>query len=367
MASNGRNNKLIILRSNHKKKGASKMEFHTNAPSSSSNILRWNPSDEEIKCICRSITYSLANENPSCANSVILFLGDNVREAGFAITDSVVLRLSDTVEVCKTLASKTEYKSNVFVLEAPKYEYGFAVWSGFFENNKLTKCGDPLGYGSTTFKGIDALGVLIRTLSNDILKVDENATAANNITLCGFSKGGVVLNEILTESAQACTDTPISTVAAYATVTAAFCRNPTKKQQEVSGNIGTARYTKDLKKTSDRQKGVLKIISKIKELHFLDSGLNCRGAYITDPRVAEGLRPSCREKAGLQNIQIRLHGTPRQWKDIRRNWLAGEKNRCFALLKGAGLDITEKLYLENDELSLGMHFRILEEFNLYFT
>ncbi len=45
----------------------------------------------------------------------------------------------------------------------------------------------------------------------------------------------------------------------------------------------------------------------IRELHYLDAGLNCRGAYLTDPRMVSNLSRLAKPPA------VHLHGTPRQW------------------------------------------------------
>jgi hypothetical protein len=38
-------------------------------------------------------------------------------------------------------------------------------------------------------------------------------------------------------------------------------------------------------------------------------------------------------------LAIYLHGTPRQWLDRRRSWIADEKNRMVALAREAGLQV----------------------------
>ena len=51
-------------------------------------------------------------------------------------------------------------------------------------------------------------------------------------------------------------------------------------------------------------------VQAIREVLLLDAGLNCRGAYLTDPEAAAGLGRWCRS-APLHCVS--LHGTPRQW------------------------------------------------------
>ena len=56
------------------------------------------------------------------------------------------------------------------------------------------------------------------------------------------------------------------------------------------------------------KRGVL-TAQAIREVVLLDAGLNCRGAYLTDPGAAQGLGRWCRQRP----FQVSLHGTPRQW------------------------------------------------------
>jgi sugar phosphate isomerase/epimerase len=76
----------------------------------------------------------------------------------------------------------------------------------------------------------------------------------------------------------------------------------------------------------------------LKALHYADAGLNGRGAYLTHPEMLHqvgALRGAARERP----LAIYLHGTPRQWLDRRRSWIADEKNRMVALAREAGLQV----------------------------
>lgn len=64
---------------------------------------------------------------------------------------------------------------------------------------------------------------------------------------------------------------------------------------------------------------------------MLDAGLNCRGAYLTDPEAAAGLGRWCR-RAPLSCIS--LHGTPRQWGVSL--WSVGNCVVCMVGRSGTG-------------------------------
>lgn len=106
-------------------------------------------------------------------------------------------------------------------------------------------------------------------------------------------------------------------------------------------------------------------LRSIEEVHYVDVGLHCRGAYQTDPHVLEGLGRAARMRdAGLL---LSFHGTPRQWQDRGRRWVVQEKDLCVALLQDAAskqgdgkLRVAETLYFADRRASLQMHFEIIE-------
>ena len=57
-----------------------------------------------------------------------------------------------------------------------------------------------------------------------------------------------------------------------------------------------------------------------------------------------------------------MHGTPRQWRDPTRRWLAEEKDRSVALMRKAGVPVVETEYFADETPSLEMHFRICDDF-----
>ena len=87
-------------------------------------------------------------------------------------------------------------------------------------------------------------------------------------------------------------------------------------------------------------------------------GLNSRGVFLTDPRDLQNLAQEM--KQSLPHLSIMLHGTPRQWIDKSRPWIAAEKKRFIKGLADAGISIPEKLYFEGQDPSLLMHFQCIE-------
>jgi hypothetical protein len=106
------------------------------------------------------------------------------------------------------------------------------------------------------------------------------------------------------------------------------------------------------------------VLSSISEFHYVDVGLNCAGAYITDHAVIRGIANYVCHTSN--NLCVVLHGTPRQWSDSNRPWITTEKDRMLQLLQDEAkrchgrLLLAEKKYFDGRARSLLMHFEILE-------
>lgn len=56
--------------------------------------------------------------------------------------------------------------------------------------------------------------------------------------------------------------------------------------------------------------GSAALAAALQQVHYVDAGLNSRGAYLTDPEAVTRLGEWCRAHP---HLQVFLHGTPRQW------------------------------------------------------
>lgn len=110
-------------------------------------------------------------------------------------------------------------------------------------------------------------------------------------------------------------------------------------------------------------------LRSIEQVHYVDVGLNCKGAYQTDVHVLEGLtRAAMVREAGLL---VYFHGTPKQWDDRGRRWVLEEKEEsydilCRAAAKAGGnkLRVAHKLYFPGRRPNLQMHFEVIEALTL---
>ena len=73
---------------------------------------------------------------------------------------------------------------------------------------------------------------------------------------------------------------------------------------------------------------MLCFLSSIREIHYCDAGLHCRGAFMTDPRVTEEL------KLLADRLRVTVHGSPRQLRDPTRPWVTKEVRTSLTLSLG---------------------------------
>lgn len=255
---------------------------------------------------------------------VLFFPGDQV-ESRKALPR--VMQLQDPKMQAALMGTKFP-DSSVLVIFPSRLEAGFACYDHFLK--KTTRTGEPLGHTEQGYKATEQ----INGLANEVLGCPVEG---GFVRLAGFSKGGVVLNQVLGEISQ-CQEEQTSSA-----------QKGSEWSEEQSGK-GPVHLP---------SASAMEFLKRIREVHFLDVGLNSRGAYFTDPRAVESL---AKFYAG-QSFSIFLHGTPRQWDDANRPWICIEKNRCQSLLKSHGVTVHERKYFEGEELSLLMHFRVLEAFS----
>ncbi|XP_068218083.1 mitochondrial protein C2orf69 homolog [Palaemon carinicauda] len=139
--------------------------------------------------------------------------------------------------------------------------------------------------------------------------------SVDDITLIGFSKGCVILNQLITE---------------FHTV----------------------------KTSNDQEQSVpLDFIQKISNMYWLDGG-HAGGSktWITESSVLNTL-------ASLNHIKIHVHVSPYQVEDEQRPWIRRECKSFCKILQRSGCKINYKLHFEEEERSLFSHFKILNEFS----
>ncbi|KAF4517493.1 hypothetical protein B566_EDAN004532 [Ephemera danica] len=132
------------------------------------------------------------------------------------------------------------------------------------------------------------------------------------LILVGFSKGCVVLNQILYEF----------------------------------------HYLKTLTPDDDT---MMRLVSRIQEMYWLDGGhAGGKNTWITSRSLLETLT--------RLGIGIHVHVTPYQVQDERRPWIRKEEKTFTELLRRLGAPVTRTLHFENQPASLLTHFEVLTAF-----
>ncbi|CAH9096417.1 unnamed protein product [Cuscuta europaea] len=280
------------------------------------------------------------------AANAIFFSGDRVEGSG----NPVVEKLSDLQRVVEILISKFGDTINAWVVEPPIFNGPFGVYKDFIPS--INYSGEPKVYEAKEFPASSSIVLLLW----NCLKEAKNITAGKKLKqpftaevstppsfdkprtiLLGFSKGGIVLNQLLAELALSPAHSPED-------------KDPQANKDKI---IPTSKES---------------FVNSIAEFHYVDVGLNSKGAYITNQDVFDKI--SERFDKGAPGIRFFLHGTPRQWYDVRRSWIKEEKDELFRLLKGVAhrnmgrVHIRERLYFGNMPPNLPMHFEIIERLDV---
>ncbi|NXR05980.1 CB069 protein, partial [Semnornis frantzii] len=134
------------------------------------------------------------------------------------------------------------------------------------------------------------------------------AMGAVSFTLIGFSKGCVVLNQLIYELKEAKKDKN----------TGAFLKN-------------------------------------IKAIYWLDGGHSGgSNTWVTYPEVLKELAET--------GIEVHAHVTPYQVFDTMRSWIGREHDKFVQILEGLGVEINDQLHFGDNVPSLENHFRVHEVF-----
>ena len=163
----------------------------------------------------------------------------------------------------------------------------------------------------------------------------------------GFSKGGTVLNQIVTELG-------FSDIVSDA--------NSPDMEQPIDRKFCGSEEICIVPKTKES------LLNSIAEIHYVDVGLNSAGAYLTNHDVFE--RISKRLTQGAPQLRFILHGTPRQWSDKRRDWIRNEKDEMLHLLEsealksGGKLKVHSRYYFADKPPDMQMHFEIIENLDV---
>lgn len=269
--------------------------------------------------------------------NAIFFCGDRVERTG----NAVIEKLSDLQKLSEIILSKFGPFINAWVIEASVFNGPFAVYKDFIPS--VNQYGEPRSYHPTGFPASTSTASLLSNCLQEVKKIISERQVDTpsccfhqpKTIILGFSKGGTVLNQIVTELGFADIGSNVSLV-----------------DEEIS----IVPQTKEA------------LLNSISEIHYVDVGLNSTGAYLTNHDVFE--RISKRLIQGARQLRFVLHGTPRQWTDEQRDWIRKEKDKMLLLLeleagKSKGkLEVLSRYYFADKLPNMQMHFEIIESLDV---
>ncbi|KAK9068227.1 hypothetical protein SSX86_012338 [Deinandra increscens subsp. villosa] len=210
--------------------------------------------------VATSLCISTSSQKPIVPSlNAIFFNGDRVRGTG----NPVIEKLSDLEMIAQVIVSKLGENCNVWVIEACKFNGPFAVYKDFISS--VNQWGEPESYDPTGYTAststVSLLSSCLKEVKNTLSSRHEEqcdgetpGSCVPKTLLFGFSKGGTVINQLVTELAFS----------------------------EVKSNIVSSQQETDIIPTSNES-----LLNSITEIHYVDVGLNGTGAYITDKDVIE--------------------------------------------------------------------------------
>ncbi|KAI3703255.1 hypothetical protein L1987_73192 [Smallanthus sonchifolius] len=293
--------------------------------------------------VATSLCISSSSQKPIVPSmNAIFFNGDRVRGTG----NPVIEKLSDLEMIAEIIVSKLGENCNVWVIEASEFNGPFAVYKDFIPS--VNQWGEPQSYDPTGYPAststVSLLSTCLKEVKNTLSSRHDEPCCSEALGSCfsqpktllfGFSKGGTVVNQLVTELAFS----------------------------EVNSNIVSSQHEPNIIPTSKES-----LFNSITEIHYVDVGLNSTGAYITDQDVIERISKRISERA--LGIRFVLHGTPRQWRDSMRVWIGKEEDTMVDLLEvesrksGGKLSLCERFYFGDMLANMQMHFEVIENMDV---
>ncbi|CAI5701046.1 unnamed protein product [Peronospora effusa] len=223
--------------------------------------------------------------------------------------------------VAELLNKKFGDTCNVWVVKPNCFKHGaYSSFDNFVTTNEY---GAATKYDPTAF-ATKHLASLVQNTQATLRRQGVNISMALPMHLLGFSKGGTVLNQLVTE----------------------LVRYSFNKKRSSSGQIRQGSAF-----ASTRQ-----FFSAINSIHWLDSGNGLlEGAMPTEELALSVL-------SRYERLRLFVHVTPYQYSARTRPWVKAEVNSFVKKMKLRGADVQLIIYYEGDEDSLASHFHILHSF-----
>ncbi|ETK83221.1 hypothetical protein L917_11317 [Phytophthora nicotianae] len=264
---------------------------------------------------------SVPKNTTACCNA-IFFPGD-VQDFKATMDAGPFADYSDYAyeAVAGLLSEKFGSTCNVWVVRPSRFKHGaYSSFDNFVTTNEY---GAATKYDPTAF-ATKHLASLMQNTQATLRRQGVNVSTALPMHLLGFSKGGIVLNQLVTE----------------------LVRYSFNKKRSNCGQVRQGSVF-----ASTRQ-----FFAAIYSIHWLDAGNGSLvGAMPTEETALAVL-------SRYEQLRLFVHVTPYQYEARQRPWIKTEVNSFVNKMNVLGADIQLIIYYEGDEGSLASHFHILQDF-----
>lgn len=170
------------------------------------------------------------------------------------------------------------------------------------------------------------------------------------LTLIGFSKGCVVLNQIIHELTKYFTipDQPSSSELTTTDTNGATSGAELEASQNPKPMLASS-------VSGPAKSDLIDFLKRIESIYWLDSGHSGEEeCWVTDKDLLAIL-------AVLRPV-IHVHVTPHQMKCPQRPWICEEEKLFVSILRELSIDVRETHHFQDERRSLSNHFKVLNVF-----
>lgn len=247
--------------------------------------------------------------------------------------------------------------SHIWIIKASRMHlHKFNCYDNFVQSNLFgvpehsSDCRAFKHLYSLLMNGFNEARTVLRSRTNADGQSHDSFTAAHDEACSGHSK---IANGLASKNDPS---TP-SLSGNYTEVENQKCTDPSLKFTLIGFSKGCVVLNQLLYELNEAQKDkeLAAFINNITAMYWLDGGhAGGSNTWVTDPEILKGLA-----KTG---IPVHAHVTPYQVRDGMRAWIGKEHRKFIRLLGEFGAKVTNQLHFENETPSLNNHFRVLQVF-----
>ncbi|TDH68737.1 hypothetical protein CCR75_006977 [Bremia lactucae] len=278
--------------------------------------------------------FILIPRNATATCNIIFFPGD-VQDFQTNMATGPFADYSDYAyeSVAELLSKKFGNTCNVWIVRPHRFKHGaYSSFDNFLTTNEYGAATKYDATGSST----KHLASLMQNTQILLRRQGVNVSTVLPIRLLGFSKGGIVLNQLVTE----------------------LVRYSFNKKRSNSGQVRHGSVF-----ASTRQ-----FFAAIQSIHWLDPGNGSLKGTMPLEEAALAVLARYKQVNYLWflcvHLQLFVHVTPYQYNSRDRAWIKTEVENFIKKMKLRGADSKLIVYNEGGKGSLASHFHILNDFEV---